>query len=95
MDTETKEIISNEKLISEIINHQGWKLVRERFIESILDLQNAFNLDDSDAQKFLIDVKARKIATTLLYDFLKQIEGSTEVVNDNFNTKDTHIVRLD
>ena len=83
MDKETKEIISDNKWVAEIIGHQGWKIVRQRMMDKILDLQNAFNIDDSDPQKMLIDLQARKLATTMLFDFLRDIESSKDIVEDN------------
>lgn len=96
MDKETKEIISDNKWVAEIIGHQGWKIVRQRMMDKILDLQNAFNIDDSDPQKMLIDLQARKLATTMLFDFLRDIESSKDIVEDNApSASKSYVVQLE
>jgi hypothetical protein len=78
IDKETQKILDDNKELFELTAHSGWKVARARIVTKILDLQNAFNLDDKDMQMLLIDLRARKIATTLFNDFLREIEGGAQ-----------------
>lgn len=97
MDSETKEIVTEQKKIKELVSGEAWGIVRAKLIEKIGDLQNAFNADDSDPQKLIIDIKARKFATDVLFDWLKDVEGTAEQHNTNSLTlnKSNYIVRED
>lgn len=96
MDKETQQIDTQNKLAKDLVNHEGWKLVRTMFTDAILDLQNAFNIDDSDVNRIVTDLKARKLATTILFDILKNIEGSASQADENKPDENkSYIVTID
>ena len=83
MDTETKKIQGENEDLKSLVAHPGWKIVRSKFSDVILDLQNAFNIDDENESKIILDLKARKMTTTALFDILRQIEGGASQVDEN------------
>lgn len=83
MDEETKQIVSENKLLLEMVETNGWRIARKKIADKIMDLQNAFNIDDSDPQKLIIDLNARKLATQILFDWLREIESARDVVIEN------------
>ena len=89
MDNETQQIKNIAKSLQGLIDHEGWAIARARLTDKILDLQNAFNVDDSSAEKMITDLKARKLATTILFDWLKDIEGTPAQAEANTIIKTT------
>lgn len=95
MDKDTEKILADQKTLHFIVNHDGWKIGHKMFVDKILELQNAFSIEDSDPQKMLIDLQARKIATTVLYDFLRVFEGTaTQAEEKHIDTK-SYIIKED
>lgn len=96
MDRDTQEVVGEAKWLTELVAHEGWKIARMKLLEKIADLKNAFEVDDSSPEKMLVDLQSRKAAVTLLMEFLRDIEGSKDVVNTNQTlTKESYIVKLD
>lgn len=83
MDNETKAVLSEQEHLLDLIGRKGWEIARARLTARVLDLQNAFNIEDMTPEKMVIDLQARKLASTILYDFLKDIESSKEVIDEN------------
>lgn len=83
MDNETKKVLSVKEKMRDLVGHEGWPLVRSIFSEKILDLQNAFNLEFTDPQSMFIDLKARMLASQILFDLLREIEGSAQEAVEN------------
>lgn len=92
-DKETLQIISEQKTIANLVGHDGWKIARQKFVDKMLDLQNAFNIEDTDPTKMLIDLQARKMATGILHDFLREIEGTAQQAFENKNIDKSYIIR--
>lgn len=93
MDPETKQILSEQQLLSEVTSHQGWSIVRRIFTEKILALQNAFDIETANATTMLRDLQARKKATEILWGILQEIEGAKAVVETQ-EVKKSFIVNL-
>jgi hypothetical protein len=79
-DNETKNILTEQQLLSEVTSHQGWGIVRRIFAEKIESLQNAFNIDTATPTIMLRDLQASKKATEILWKVLEEIEGAKDVV---------------
>ena len=94
MDRETQAIVSEQKKLADLLGNEGWVIARNKFAEKVLDLQNAFNIEDKTPEEMVIDLRARKMATILLWDFLKQIEGAAEMPEAPTPTTKDYIVQL-
>ncbi len=88
---EDRSIALEATKITSITGHENWSVVRGKLTERILDLQNAFNILDTDPQAMVIDLKARKLATTLMFDWLRDIEGTVAVKEEK--PSESYIVR--
>lgn len=98
MDTETRKIVTEQSRLQELVSHDGWKIARKRITDEIMDLQNAFNIKAETPEKMLIDLESRKLASLILFDWLRQLEGDAVSAEDNkkIGGKDEKlIVRLD
>lgn len=83
IDKETQQVMDEQKQAEQLVRSDGWGYARAKLVERVLELQNAFNIEDSDAQMMLIDIRARKLATEILYDWLKEVEGTKEQYESN------------
>lgn len=86
--------MTEQKLIAEVTSHEGWTIVRRILSEKILALQNAFDIETATPTTMLRDLQARKKATEILFDFLREIEGAKDVIIQD-KVKDSFIVNLD
>jgi len=94
LDKETRDVYHEARTLRELVLSDGWKIARQKLVDKVLDLQNAFNIDDKTPEDVLIDLRARKLATVTLYDWLKEVEGSVDVADNVVETKETYIVNL-
>jgi hypothetical protein len=89
--SEDRDIALEATKITTITGHENWPVVRAKLTDRILDLQNAFNILDTDPTAMIVDLKARKLATALMFDWLRDIEGT--VAQKEEVEKDSYIVR--
>lgn len=92
MDPETALIVSEQQRFRDLVNHEGWPLVRKIFTEKVLELQNAFNIEDGTPEKMLIDLQARKLASSWLFDILRTIEGEAQASVENTPDLDNNYI---
>lgn len=94
MDNETKKIVSEQVELKSFTESKAWGIIRVKYTEKVLALQNAFEINTDDPQKMLIDLQARKLASSILFDFLREIEGTAAQAEDNKDLDKPYIVRL-
>lgn len=93
LDKETQEILAKQKTVASVVNSDGWKIGRTMFVEKIMELQNAFNIEESDERKMFIDLQANKKASAILYEFLQIFEGTATEAVDNSHFDKSYVVR--
>ncbi len=93
MDKETQQIYTEQKTIKTLVEVQEWSVARAKFVEKVLELQNAFDIDIASPDKMIIDLQARKMASSILFDFLKEIEGTVEMADQTAEVGKSYIVR--
>ena len=99
MDSDTKQILTDGEKLKLLTEQDGWAICYQKYADKIMDLQFIANVDDSSPEKALIDMKARKYAVNLLWDWMKNdILGSVEQhINNNNLPKPirSYIIRED
>lgn len=83
MDLETKKLLEEQAAVAEIVNNPGWKVIREKFFNKLLSLQNVFEISDLNKTTIREEIKARKVAHDWLTDFWQDIEGTKAQAEDN------------
>ena len=98
IDAETRQLLGEQDLIRQIVSHDGWKYIRQRFLDKLLDLQNSFNIDTTKtpttiARELSINKKAHEVLT----EFWQNIEGTAAeaVENKDVGKDKSYIVDLD
>ena len=92
MDKETQDILSEQHRLETLVGSEGWSVARDKLVQKVLDLQNAFNINETSAELMLIDLKARKIATQVLYDWLRDVEGTAQSAESNKPKKKSYFI---
>ncbi len=95
LDPETSRLNNIAKSLKGLIEHEGWDIARTRLTERILTLQNAFNIEDKSPEEMFIELKANKKASLIMFDWLKDIEGTVEQIETNLpKEKELYIINL-
>lgn len=81
-DKETQQVLSEAKQLQSLVGSEGWSVARGKLTQKIIDLQNAFNIEDKSADEMLVDLKARKQASLVLFDWLRDVEGTASGADD-------------
>ena len=78
-DKETEKVISDAEHLRMMTESEGWKIAYQSLTDRILDLQNINNVDDSSIENAIADMKARKAAATILFEWVKRdVYGKVE-----------------
>lgn len=94
MDKETSEIYNEQKVLQQLVGHEGWSIVRRKFRERQALMKDAFEVDDTDEKAMLLDLKIRKAVHQLLEEILQDIEGTASQAVDTKAIDDkSYIVR--
>lgn len=92
LDKDSIRIQNEAKSIIDIIESAAWGPMKQTLVDKIIDLQDINNVDVSSIESIAIDLKARKLAATILFNWMQEIEGAKS--QQEFNTVDkTYIVR--
>lgn len=89
MDRETQEIMTDAEEIRAMTTGKGWELAKSKLDARVLDLQNISNLDISNPETLNTQIAARKMATEMIYEWLKiDVYGAIEARDANITHKE-------
>jgi len=71
LDADTQKELTDGEEVSNLIQSRGWAVVKEKLDVKILDLQNINNLDLSTLDTIATQIAARKMASDLIFAWLK------------------------
>jgi len=92
MDIETQKIYAEGEAVSEYVKSKAWGIVKQKFHDKILDLQNVRNVNTKDVNSIALDVLARQAAVDILEEFTKEIEGLASQFDSNKNLAEETIL---
>ena len=91
-DRETKDILTEADHVKSMTESDGWKSVKGKLEQKILDLQNINNLDLTDPNTLPTQLIARKMAVDVIWSWLKNdVYGFVEQQELN-NKKEQDII---
>lgn len=82
MDNETAQTHAEGELIANYIKSDGYRWLKDRLMEKIMDLQSIMNVDGTP-ENVIIDLKARRMAVETLVSLIKHIEARAEQHSNN------------
>jgi hypothetical protein len=82
MDKETIQVQAEGQMIADYVKSDGYRWVKDRLMEKIMDLQSIMNVD-GNPETVIVDLKARRMAVETLVSLIKQIEGRAEQHTNN------------
>lgn len=71
LDAETQKVLTDAEEVANLIESKGWGVIHGKLTEKILDLQNINNIDVSDPATLSSQLLGRKLASDLLFAWLK------------------------
>jgi hypothetical protein len=90
------EILQEGNEVTRYIESEGWKRVKDKFTERIMDLQSIKNLEGVSPEDLIAELKARNTAIDILMDIITELEGRADQHKQNtipIPAKDTLILR--
>lgn len=54
-----------------MLQSRGWAVIKQTLDDRILDLQNIENIDGNTTDELMLDLKARKMASRIFFEWLK------------------------
>lgn len=83
-DKETKQILSEADHVKSLLGSDGWRIIKAKLDERILDLQNISNLDMGKVDTLPAQLAARKMAVEHVFEWLKKdVYGFVEQQESN------------
>lgn len=83
MDKAQAEHLKKNKHLYELIQSDGWKLVRARLVDKIADLQSISNVEGITPEDVFLDIKVRINVADILLEWLKETEGEASQYESN------------
>jgi hypothetical protein len=81
---DTTQIEKESKEIESLVGQEGWKIAKQKLIDLIADTQDIGAIAETTPEQVLIELKSRKLARTVMLNWLRDIEGTANSIN---NTK--------
>lgn len=75
MDAETQDVMQEGEAISDFVKNKAWHIIKAKISDKMLDLQSVMNVKKDDPVKMAIEVEARQLAASYLFEILKDVEG--------------------
>lgn len=84
IDKDTQQILTDADHVKGLLGSDGWRVIKSKLDERILDLQNINNLDLADVATLPAQLAARKMAVDQIWDWLKKdVYGFVEQQESN------------
>ena len=65
--------------VESFVHSEAWPVLKRKLLDRIFDLQNPLQIDDEkEPAQVVIELRAHKLASSLLLDWLREIEGAPE-----------------
>lgn len=99
MDKETQNAVRQNAEVEAVLATEGWQMIYRMAQDKILDLQSINNLDLTTTESAILDIKARRMASQVILDWLKEVHAlalNNNSVRQSFQddqTSDSYIVR--
>ena len=78
VDKDTLEVINEQKPLSQMVKSDGWKEARAMLDVMLTDMMSVMNIDTLDEGAVIVEIGARKLARTIILDWVSEVEGKAE-----------------
>ncbi len=76
LDKDTQKVLSEGEQIANLVQSDGWRLVRMRLFNKITDLNSVLGITGKTNEEILRELGVRQEAVKTLFDWLREIEGT-------------------
>ncbi len=78
IDPETRKVLTDADHVQSMLKSDGWTIAKDQLDKLIIDLQNINNLDLEKPETLSTQLIGRKMASELLFAWLKNLYGAVE-----------------
>ena len=71
-DADTSKVLTDAEHVRNLVESQGWAVIKSKLDARILDLQNINNLDLTDPATLNVQLASRKMAVDSIWGWLKE-----------------------
>lgn len=92
---DTQKIITEQELVSQVISHEGWKVIEKKFLDQIKKLQSIYGLKGKTAKEKIESIQINEGVVEALLSFYADVTGTAEQfeLNKDLRKKDSYIQR--
>lgn len=84
LDKETKKVLSDGEKLQNLVNGEGWGVVKAQLLAKISAVDSVSNIDlTRSADELVKDMMARAGAISIVLEWLKEIEGQAAQIQNN------------
>ena len=102
LDNDTKKLLTEQEKIKSLTEHEGWPLVRSKFLNKVGELLNlsTINILNTATQiNYMNEIGMRQMAAARLVEILNDIQGTAEQFDANSalteEISESYIIRND
>jgi len=82
-DKETQQTLLDGQRIEDFVKSPAWGLIKMKLTNKIMDLQSIMNVDPTNPEQAILDLKARMMCVSTLLEWLREVEGAAEQHSTN------------
>lgn len=77
MDSETEKMLSRGREMIDVVNHHGWKAVKEMLLEKVMELADVQNIDTTKTPTSIAqEIKVNNKVIKIILAWLQEVEGA-------------------
>jgi hypothetical protein len=81
-DIENKRVEKENKEITSFVRTEAWGIIKNKLTDLVADMQNIANIPDKSPEQVVVEIKARKLSCVILLNWLREIEGTANSINN-------------
>lgn len=92
---ETQKIVNEQELVSQVLSHQGWKVIERKFLDQIKKLQSIYGLKGKTAKEKIESIQINEGVVEALLAFYSDVTGTAEQfeLNKDLTNKKSYLHR--
>lgn len=78
LDKETIDNLTEGEKWKHFVDGEMWQKARDILANKVIDMQSVNNIETTDAQEALNEIRSRRTAVTMVWEWLKEIEAKAD-----------------
>lgn len=101
LDKETRDVLKKQEVVRNLVESEGWGVVRELFLKKTAEMLNMANVNLAQpiGGNIATEISVKQLASARLLEILNDIQGTAEQFNTNsaltMQVEDSYVIRND